>query len=339
LKKQVKLLLLVRVEDRVMPSYSRIVKLDQTDFVSPFQVNSLNAAKNPASNVKPTSFVPDGLIDIDTVKKPTDGENGTTSGSTTQVEASLSSLHSRVLHKQNNPGTPKIWTFPDIARKTSSRDNKLNEPQRIDDYSYLLTEAKTRADEIIAEADRNATLIAEQAQIEAETLKQKAFMEGMTAARNEASQTMHQVERVIQETQLWQEQVMHQSQRKIIDMVIAIGRKLFGSGYELSPEQIDHIVSRAINEASRLGNLRIYLNPDDAKALVNLWQESELTVNGQQIQIVSSQNISHGGCFVDGQFGIVDGRVEEQVDQIMNSIQNTEDDQEVESETEEEEKE
>ena len=56
------------------------------------------------------------------------------------------------------------------------------------------------------------------------------------------------------------------------------------------------------------------------KSLVNLWQESEISVNGQQIQIVSSQNISRGGCFVDGQFGIVDGRVEEQIDQIAESL-------------------
>jgi hypothetical protein len=69
-------------------------------------------------------------------------------------------------------------------------------------------------------------------------------------------------------------------------MVLAIGKKLFSSGFELPADQIDHIVSRAINEASRLGNLRVYLNPEDAKLLVNLWQESELTLNGQQIQVV-----------------------------------------------------
>jgi flagellar biosynthesis/type III secretory pathway protein FliH len=145
-------------------------------------------------------------------------------------------------------------------------------------------------------------------------------MEGMNAAKLETAQSMHQVERIFQETQLWQEQVMRQSQGRIIEMVVEIGRKLFGGGFELPAEQIDHIVSRAISEGSRLGDLRIYLNPEDSKTLVNLWQESEITVNGQRIQIVSSQNISRGGCFVDGQFGIVDGRVEEQMDQIVETL-------------------
>ena len=205
-----------------------------------------------------------------------------------------------------------------MTRKTYHQTSKTGEPQKVADYSYILDDAKVRADEIIAEADKNAAMIMDQAQMKRKPIKQKAFMEGMTTARNEVSQTMHQVERIFQETQLWQEQVMHQSQGRIMEMVMAIGRKLFGNGFELPSEQIDHIVSRAINEGSRLGNLRIYLHPEDSKILVNLWQESELTVNGQQIQIISSQNISRGGCFVDGQFGIVDGRVEEQIDQIDN---------------------
>ncbi len=62
----------------------------------------------------------------------------------------------------------------------------------------------------------------------------------------------------------------------------------------------------------------------------------ELTLNGQQIQIVSSQNISRGGCFIDGQFGIVDGRVEEQIDQIDKSIKLAEVNSEVETDDEEE---
>jgi flagellar biosynthesis/type III secretory pathway protein FliH len=113
-------------------------------------------------------------------------------------------------------------------------------------------------------------------------------------------------------------------------MVLSIGKKLFGGGFELPAEEIDHIVSRAINEASRLGNLRVYLNPEDAKLLVNLWQESELTLNGQQIQIVSSQNILRGGCFIDGEFGVLDGRLEEQFDQITKSIKSAESNLEVE---------
>jgi flagellar biosynthesis/type III secretory pathway protein FliH len=229
----------------------------------------------------------------------------------------------------------RSWAVSEFHREspvktTGNQPSAQTQSVTVEDHSYLIEEAKSQADAIIAEAEKNAEAIMAQARTEAEGLKQSAFSEGMSAARSEMSQTLHQVERLFQETQLWQEQVMRQSQTRIIEMVMAIGKKLFSSGFELPAEQIDHIVSRAINEASRLGNLRVYLHPEDAKLLVNLWQESELTLNGQQIQIVSSQNISRGGCFIDGEFGVLDGRVEEQFDQINKSIKSTEGNLEVE---------
>lgn len=229
----------------------------------------------------------------------------------------------------------RSWVVSDFQKESTNTPAKSQQSvshvaERVEDHAYLLTEAKAKAEEIISEAEKNAEEILVQARKEAESIKQSAFSEGMASARSEMSQTLHQVERLFQESQLWQEQVMRQSQTRIIEMVLAIGKKLFGAGFVLPAEQIDSFVSRAINEASRLGNLRVYLHPEDAKLLVNLWQESELTLNGQQIQIVSSQNISRGGCFIDGEFGVLDGRVEEQFDQINKSIKSTEGNLEVE---------
>ncbi len=306
-----------------MPSSSRVLKTGRSSVASSFDVESLDEELTPVNQPVNSAFTT-GLQDFST--NPDDVEKESEGISTSSADHRFAPGRSSVMVKEMMRVEPKVWSFPDLTRKAaaSSASPKKSEPQKVEDHSYLIEEAKDRADEIISQADKNAADILSQAQTEADNLKQKAFMEGMTAARTEVSQTMHQVERIVQETQIWQEQVMHQSQSKIIDMVMSIGRKMFGNGFELPPEQIDRIVSRAINEASRLGNLRIYLNPEDAKALVNLWQESELTLNGQQIQVVSSQNISRGGCFVDGQFGVVDGRVEEQLDQIVDSLHMTE---------------
>lgn len=316
--------MLARVEDLAMPSSSRVIKSGESSGLPDFNLGALEPSSTIVKETVLPALTPDSLKDL---SAPTsDGEGGNVDAATGQTMLRPKSGRSTILAKEDRKVEPRVWSFPDLARKAvpvKPHEQKLAEPQKVEDHSYLLSEAKDRADEIIAEADKNAAEIISQAQAEGDNIKQKAFMEGMSAARAEVSQTMHQVERIVQETQVWQEQVMHQSRGKIIEMVISIGRKLFGHGYELPPEQIDRIVSRAINEGSRLGNLRIYLNPEDAKALVNLWQESELTLNGQQIQIVSSQNISRGGCFVDGQFGVVDGRVEEQVDQIMDSLHET----------------
>jgi len=308
-----------------MLSYSKVIKNGNSDAIVQFPVSGLDEFSAPRNSFEKPVFAT--LAHSESVKDEIGGLSPADNEIPTKpvVHTTLFVNRVPVLHEKKDQAAIQSWSVAEFLKEApgdSGKQTKSGSPvvQKVEDYAYLLDDAKAKADEIIFEADKNATAIITQAKVEAEALKQKAFSEGMSTARSEVSQTMHQVERLFQETQLWQEQVMHQSKGRIIEMVLAIGKKLFGNGFELSAELIDHIVIRAINEGSRLGNLRIYLNPDDAKLLVNLWQESELTLNGQQIQIVSSQNISHGGCFIDGQFGIVDGRVEEQIDQIDKTI-------------------
>ncbi len=305
-----------------MPSSSKILKNQQAVPLAQFHVTELNNA--PAEHQEPST--------AKSPEEPVEGSDDMVIQTTVDREAvagifahvNSTDAHSPVVRDVNKRDVIQTWSVSEFIRENPIKVEKNIPAARVEDHSHLMVEAQSKADEIIAEANNTAASLLAETRVEAESLKQKAFMEGMTAAKNEVAETMHTVERILQETQLWQEQVMHQSQSRMMEMLLSIGKKLFGHGFELPAEQIDHVVSRAINEASRLGNLRIYLNPEDAKLLVNLWQESEITLNGQQIQIVSSQNISRGGCFIDGQFGVVDGRVEEQMDQISSTIKSAE---------------
>ncbi len=308
-----------------MPSSSRVIKGADVTAVNPFKVSGLAEFSTDGTRVKPALPVHE--------EHQAERNSMHKGGFSADLSWSTGKMTGNIKEKPQMP--VRSWVVADFNNETGKSIDARPELAEaavveVEDYSYLIDEAKAKADEIIAEAERNANVILTQANTEAEAIKQKAFTEGMTSARNEMSQTIHQVTRIFQESQLWQEQVMRQSQSRIIEMVMAIGKKLFSGGFELPAELLDQIVSRAINEASRLGNLRVYLNPEDAKLLVNLWQESELTLNGQQIQIVSSQNISRGGCFIDGEFGVLDGRVEEQFDQINKSIKSAESNLEVE---------
>ena len=124
----------------------------------------------------------------------------------------------------------------------------------------------------------------------------------------------------LDESRNWRKKIFTDAENDIITMIQTITRKLYGEGVSLKPEQLEQIVVRAISEANRLGNLRIYLNSDDHDKLYSLWQDSELTVNGQKIQLVKSQNIIESGCFIEGEFGSVDSRIDIQLELIQNEI-------------------
>ena len=178
-------------------------------------------------------------------------------------------VHSAILRSGQMQSSVNGWFAP-VLQGNISHHIKAITSSNTDELTRLISQAKDLSAQIEAEANEKSAQILEAAKQDADGIRQKAFMDGMNAAKAETAESMHQVGRVFQETQLWQEQVMHQSQGLIMGMIVDIGRKLFGNGFDLAAEQLDHIVSRAINEGSRLGNLRIYLHPEDAKVLVNL---------------------------------------------------------------------
>jgi flagellar biosynthesis/type III secretory pathway protein FliH len=302
-----------------MPSYSRVIKSKIDGQKTTFSGMNLPEFAKLAANSEMVGFSASSLPDFS--PSPAAQVQNTPGFTSEQPFEPVTHhyVHSAVLRSGQMQSSVNGWYAP-ILQGNIPHHIKAVTSSNTDEVTRLISQAKDLSAQIVAQANEKSIQILEAAKQEADGIRQKAFTEGMNAAKGETAESMHQVGRIFQETQLWQEQVMHQSQGLIMGMIVEIGRKLFGDGFELAADQLDHIVSRAINEGSRLGNLRIYLHPEDAKVLVNLWQESEITVNGQQIQIVSSQNISRGGCYVDGQFGIVDGRVEEQIDQIAESL-------------------
>jgi flagellar assembly protein FliH len=298
-----------------MPSSSNVIKGKLTGEEVEISGISLPVFSKPGTNSNMQAYPSSALPELTPAVSSYIGDASDSS----TIQVGRSKFRSTVLHRGQGQSQVNGWSVP-VIQGNISHHLKAPTSAYSEELNRHFAQSKDQAAEIIAEANNKAAQILAEAKNEIESQRRQAFMEGMNAAKSEAAQSMHQVTRILQETQLWREQVMHQSQGNIIDMIIEIGRKLFGDGFELPAERLDHIVSRAINEGSRLGNLRIYLHPEDSKILVNLWQESEITVNGQHIQIISSQNISRGGCFVDGQFGVVDGRVEEQIDQISETL-------------------
>ncbi len=114
-----------------------------------------------------------------------------------------------------------------------------------------------------------------------------------------------------------------QSEPQIVQTIQAIAQKMFGSGVTLDTHSLKEVVGRAIEEAGRLGNVRVYLNPEDAEKLIALWQESEIMYNGQKIDLIPNQTILPGGCYLEGEFGSVDSRVETQLKLIQDSLNKT----------------
>ena len=77
------------------------------------------------------------------------------------------------------------------------------------------------------------------------------------------------------------------------------------------------LFSRALMHARTMGCLRIFVHPGDASRLDPDWRDFQVTISGQRIQIVPTDSVHPGGCFIEGDHGAVDARIETRMGAVM----------------------
>jgi len=190
----------------------------------------------------------------------------------------------------------------------------------------ILDEAKVRAETILHEAKQSIQDLTdqkEQLENQIDQIRSAAYEEGLNEGKLEAAQIIQSTNSILGEAENWWKKMIAQSEPQIVQTIQAIAQKMFGSGVTLDTHSLKEVVGRAIEEAGRLGNVRVYLNPEDAEKLIALWQESEIMYNGQKIDLIPNQTILPGGCYLEGEFGSVDSRVETQLKLIQDSLNRT----------------
>jgi flagellar assembly protein FliH len=166
----------------------------------------------------------------------------------------------------------------------------------------ILEKARAQAAELIRTAQAQAAEVTEQAQ-----------QEGREAAEAETAHLLLSAKGVLDEVCVWRESVAARSEGMILALVTDIAQTLFGEGWTLDRGALHAAFARAVAEARPLGDLRIHVHPDDAVVLGASWPEQQAAQSGQRLELVPDAAIRRGGCTVEGDYGLVDARVETQL--------------------------
>lgn len=209
-------------------------------------------------------------------------------------------------------------------RQLTSSVERAGSSHPFPNYQLWLEEGKREAQRMIEQATSQANEIIRKAgeqaiQITYQSYKD-GFAEGKEKAEEEAESILNMARKVLEEAYLWRQEVLSKSERSVIDLVKDIAVKMFGEGVALDPMVLKKAFEKALLEAKTLGYLRLHLHPDDMAALEPLWLKNQMMVVGQQIDLVPDEKIHRGGCFIEGQFGTVDARVETQLKVILDHL-------------------
>jgi flagellar assembly protein FliH len=180
--------------------------------------------------------------------------------------------------------------------------------------------AQEEAHKLLSQAQADSQELLHQAEAQAEEIRRSAQHAGVLAANAATAQLLRAATSIVEEVNSWRESVLSKGEMMMLRLVIEIAQSIFGEGIPLDPDTLGQAFTRALGEAKTLGDLRIHAHPEDVAALNPLWVQQQSTMSGQHIELIPSDIIKRGGCFVEGQFGSVDARVDTQFDLVQKTL-------------------
>ncbi len=221
--------------------------------------------------------------------------------------------------KSDQNVNPSQWQARDIAYQMPLRKNSNPDWQPSLKFATA-TAPQDISRELIHAAKKEAEQILLSAQKEAKGIQEQAYQDGWNNAMGEIKNHMDTASALVKEISDWRDNLIAQSEQMILDFVRSISQKMFGEGYELDRDTLQLTFNKVLENARSLGNLRIYVHPEDASSLGPYWREFQESITSHTIEIVPSSSIARGGCYVNGQWGSADGRIETQLKSILETI-------------------
>jgi len=206
--------------------------------------------------------------------------------------------------------------FTEVKRKT-------------DEAQTIKQDAQEEAERIIAAAKSSAYQIENEIRQNIEAERREAKEQGRAEGKNDGFMDgKAEVDRLIERTQTVLEraqekrgQILSETEKEIIDLVLLISRKVIKVISENQRDVIISNVTEALRKVKAKGNVLIRVNLLDLKLATEHKQDFiKLMENAQDVNIVEDSSVDQGGCIIETDFGEIDARIASQLMELENKI-------------------
>lgn len=193
----------------------------------------------------------------------------------------------------------------------------------------ILEEARENAKLIIAESNLEAKRILDDANKEAEGLKTQAFESAYSEGFKQSSQDaeekyvsiIDESNKIRNEAKEEYEKILISAEKDIVNLSLAIARKVIGMEVATNSDVIISLVRDALKRTSEKDNITIKVSEDDfivlnEKIYSILGRETGLT----DVDIKQNLALENGEVIIETPFGVIDGSVEKKLANVEESF-------------------
>jgi flagellar assembly protein FliH len=193
----------------------------------------------------------------------------------------------------------------------------------------ILQAARKNADDLLASAAQEVERLKNSAQTEAESLKQQALLDGIQQGLAEAKlQMAEQVKQaaehcnaIIEAANRETQQMVLGADNQIIELVLAIARKIIMDEMEERPDVILGVVREALERVKDQDRINIHVSLDDYEQILQARNVLQGIVGLEKVVTVTADTVlSRGGCLIETSFGTVEAGLDSQLESIRKAL-------------------
>ena len=213
---------------------------------------------------------------------------------------------------------------------TDARQAAFEEVKRkTDEGQAIKQQAQEEAERIIADANSRAADIENEIRQTLETERNETRdkgrnegrEDGFTEGKAEVDRLIERTQTVLQRTQDKRGEILKETEKEIVDLVLLISRKVIKVISENQKNIIISNVIEALRKVRAKGNVIIRVNLADLALTTEHKQEFIKLMEGvQSIQIAEDGTVDNGGCIIETDFGEIDARISSQLAEIESKI-------------------
>ncbi len=194
-------------------------------------------------------------------------------------------------------------------------------------------EAEVTAEALVSQTQLQVAEMLSAARLENAHMREQAYEEGrragMQAGREEALRQAQaaageQISRLAQVADSLiaeRSRVLADTQGEVVELALAIARKVIGDAAASDPDAILQMVAQAVEVLGRPTSYQVHVNPEDAQRIEAHLSAAE---SNRAWTIVPDERVAPGGCTVSHGVSLVDARPETQlalIEQAFASMQ------------------
>jgi len=156
-----------------------------------------------------------------------------------------------------------------------------------------------------------------------EVFYRKGFEEGKREAETSILVLKEVLKQAVEKLEVEKQNFLKRSERQLVEMALAISKKIIRKEVSVDPEIIRKIAREALQRIVNSGSEKIVMriNPRDWESIMQSHRELLLpNGSGNEIRIEKDERIEPGGCIVETEKGLVNASIEHQLERIGKAL-------------------